>query len=226
MEAQEKLGIRYEHVSSPMRLNEDEFKLLADMRLQLEKWGDAPLSPILVQRLGDWCDEEVILARNFKRKRTFAEDDLAMSNLAPSPNPNASTTSHRTYHAPSPPPLEDLLPSRSHVNTVSYTHPPALNITHPQPQAQRQETSTDTINHRTTQQFAESEDSVYLGDFTSSFDLAFAKWLDEKNISKAVIGRLFKDPAMQPTTSKLSWKSVAKMKDRLKSVEFHEDDDE
>ncbi|KAH0385877.1 P-loop containing nucleoside triphosphate hydrolase protein, partial [Aureobasidium melanogenum] len=203
-------------------LNEEEVELLAEMRLQLEYRGNGPPTRAFVQNLGNWSDGQIIDALNSKRKRVSAEDDLAISNLAPLPNPNVSTTSRRMYYAPSPPPLEDLLPSPSMADTVSYSHPPALNITHSKPQVQRQQTS-NIVSHNITQQSPESEDSVYLGDFTSSFDLAFAKWLDEENISKAAIGRLLKDPAMQPITSKLSWKSVSKMKDRLESIEFHED---
>ncbi|KAG9859367.1 hypothetical protein KCU98_g106, partial [Aureobasidium melanogenum] len=221
---QENLGIRYEYVPNPVSVTEYEEGQVQHMKRHLALWGDAPLTPAFVQNLGNWSDEETIRALNSKRKRVLAEDDLAISNLAPLPNPNASTTSHRTYHAPSPPPLEDLLPGPSMANTASYSHPAALNTTHAPNHVQRQQTS-GTASHSITQQSPESEDSVYLGDFTSGFDLAFAKWLDEENISKAAIGRLLKDPAMQPITSKLSWKSVSKMKDRLKSIEFHEDSD-
>jgi len=107
-------------------------------------------------------------------------------------------------------------------NTVSYNPSPALNITHPQSQIQQQQTS-DTASQRIPRQSPESQDSVYLGDFTSGFDLAFAKWLDEENISKAAVGCLLKDPALQPITEKLSWTSVRQLKDRLESIEFHED---
>lgn len=141
-QSQESLGIRYDHVSSPDGLNEEEVELLAEMRLQLEYRGNGPPTRAFVQNLGNWSDGQIIDALNSKRKRVSAEDDLAISNLAPLPNPNASTTSHRTYHAPSPPPLEDLLPSPSMANTVPYSHPPALNITHPQPQVQRQQSQT------------------------------------------------------------------------------------
>ncbi|KAG9950541.1 hypothetical protein KCU85_g3443, partial [Aureobasidium melanogenum] len=218
-QVQEDLGIRYEYVLNPKLLNENEMEVVTEMRRQANKWGSIHLTPEVVQNLGNWSDGEILRVLNTKRKRTPAEDDLDVSNLAPLPNPNASIASHRTYHAPSPPPLEDLLASPSFTNTVNY--PPALNITHPQVHAQDQ--TSDTVNHSIPQQSLEIEDSVYLGDFTSSFDLAFAKWLDEENISKAAIGRLFKDPAMQPITSKLSWKSVSKMKNRLESVKFHED---
>lgn len=221
IEAQENLGIRYESVLNPVPLTEIETKLLAEMTRQAKNWGDTPLTPAIVQNLGNWSDDDIVRA---KRKRVSADDDLAISNLAPLPNPNASMTSHRTYHAPSPPPLEDLLPSPLSADTVSYVYPSALDITYPQPQVQRQQPpEMEVSGQNIIQQPPEGENSIYLGEFTSSFDLAFAKWLDEENISKAAIGRLLKDPSMQPITSKLSWKSVSKMKDRLESIGFHED---
>lgn len=220
------MRISYELVITPEPLNENETKVLAELRRQVKNWGDTPMTPAFVRNLGNWSDEDIVQALSSKRKRTSAEDDLATSNLVPLPHPNASTTSHRTYRAPSPPPLEDLLANSIFADTVSDTHPPALDITHPWLQAQRQETSTEIVSQSINQQSSESEASVHLGDFRSSFDLAFTRWLDEENVSKAAIGRLLKDSAMQPITSKLSWKSVTKMKERLESVDLREVVDE
>ncbi|KAG9563668.1 hypothetical protein KCU71_g5033, partial [Aureobasidium melanogenum] len=227
-DAQEKLDIMYDHVPDWAPISSDEQERVRVMKRQLLRWREYALGDLnrnFIRDLGDNSNNEFLANCQRKRKRSALENGVRESEMRSFLSQGVHADFRRTYHAPSPPPLEDLLsgPSNTGVSRNSLnSNSPGINNTHPhyQPQLSGQPSHQD--NDSTAQVLPGNEAPTNPGSFTSNFDLAFAKWVDEENISKAAIGRLLKDPAMRPITSRLSWKSVTKMKDRLESIEFHE----
>ncbi|KAH0291087.1 hypothetical protein M436DRAFT_67367 [Aureobasidium namibiae CBS 147.97] len=198
--AQEKLGLRYNFTPELEKRRHDESWCLNIMASYLWDWGDMWL-------LGDRALDEIIASR--KRKRdAAAEDDVRASKVAALPDTDASISSHGTHHAPHPPPLVNSGIDLPATNTIDSTCPPA------------QRPTSQHIQPNITQQSFTSQDSVYLGDFRSNFDFAFARWIDEGNITEAAIARLFKDPALAPLTQSLSWKSERQLEEKVDRLDF------
>ncbi|THW16329.1 hypothetical protein D6D23_08578 [Aureobasidium pullulans] len=219
-EAQEKLGILYDFVLNERRISQHDRVEIERMKKHLQLWGDRPLTQIFVWRLGDFSDEELMSVESKKRKRASVYSDTGPT--ASSPDVRASTSSQMTYHAPSPPPLHDLLPGPSTLGSsggLPHTYYPGIQALRNLPSSQNGPFAG--IRPPPTSASQTSSD-----EFTSDFDQAFAMWLDDENISKAAIRRLLNDPAMEPITSLLSWNSVGQMKEKLEGFETDEDEDE
>jgi len=190
------------------------------MKKHLQLWGDRPLTQIFVWRLGDFSDEELMSVESKKRKRASVYSDTGPA--ASSPDARASMNSQMIYHAPSPPPLHDLLPGPSTLGSsggLPHTYYPGIQALRNLPSSQNGTFAGVRPPPISTSQASSDE-------FTSDFDQAFAIWLDDENISKAAIRRLLNDPAMEPITSLLSWSSVGQMKEKLEGFETDEDEDE
>lgn len=219
-EAQEKLGILYDFVPNERRISQHDRIEIERMKKHLQLWGDRPLTWNFVWRLGDFSDEEFMSAESKKRKRASLYGDTGPA--ASSPDARASMSSQMTYHAPSPPPLHDLLPGPSTLGSsggLPHTYYPGI-------QALRNIPSSQNGPFAGIRPPPISASQASSDEFTSDFDQAFAIWLDDENISKAAIRRLLDDPAMEPITSLLSWSSVGQMKEKLEGFETDEDEDE
>ena len=193
--------LRYDYVPNERPITASEREDIEVMKQQIALW-DAPFTKEFTWYLGDKVNDRLIASGKRKRERdAAAEDDSRASKVTALSH--SVISSHGAYHAPSPPPLADLIPGLPPLHTVDdscpISQPPVLDITQ----------SDDT------QQRSRSEEAAYLGDFRSNFDLAFATWLDDENISKAAIGRLLKDPALAPLTQHLSWNSERQMKEMI-----------
>ncbi|THY33288.1 hypothetical protein D6C99_10404, partial [Aureobasidium pullulans] len=218
-EAQEKLGILYDFVPNERRISQHDRVEIERMKKHLQLWGDRPLTWNFVWRLGDFSDEEFMSAESKKRKRASLYGDTGPA--ASSPDARASMSSQMTYHAPSPPPLHDLLPGPSTLGSsggLPHTYYPGI-------QALRNIPSSQNGPFAGIRPPPISASQASSDEFTSDFDQAFAIWLDDENISKAAIRRLLDDPAMEPITSLLSWSSIGQMKEKLEGFETDEDED-
>jgi hypothetical protein len=196
-EAQKKLWIRYDYVPNERRINSYEHMEIGVMMRQLALWGTAPLTEKFIWRLGDRDNDELILASR-KRKRDAEKADERASKVAALSQ--ASINSHGTYHPLSPPPSSGLAPDLSMTSTVDYSCPPSQ-------QPVSHNTHTDIIQPPT-----QNYNVTYSENFSFGFEITFATWLDEENVSKAAIGRLLRDPVMAPLTRNLTWKSERQMR--------------
>ena len=205
VEAQKKLWLRYDYVPNERRISASNRADIAIMKRHLAEWN-VPWDEHFIYLLGDRALDEVIASR--KRKRDAAEDDVRASKVAALPSTDASISSHGAHYAPHLPPLANSEYDLPATNTIDSTCPSAQHLMsqHTQP--------------KITQQSPTSQDSVYLGDFRSNFDFAFARWIDEGSISQAAIARLFKDPALAPLTHSLSWKSERQLKEKVDRLDF------
>ncbi|THY36312.1 hypothetical protein D6D01_00541 [Aureobasidium pullulans] len=182
--------------------------------------GDKPLTWNFMRRLGDFSDEELMSAESRKRKRASVYSDTGPA--ASSFDARASTSSHMTYHAPSPPPLHDILPGPSTLGSsggLPHTYYPGI-------QALRNLPSSQNIPFTGVRPLPLFTSQASSDEFKSDFNQAFAIWLDDEDISKAAIRRLLNDPDIQPIASLLSWSSVGQMKEKLEGFETDEDEDE
>ena len=206
VEAQKKLWLRYDYVPNERRISASNRADIAIMKRHLAEWN-VPWDEHFISLLGDRALDEIIASR--KRKRDApAEDDLRASKMAALPSTDASISSHGARHAPRPPPLANYEYDLPATNTIDSTCPPAQ---HPISQH---------TQSNITPRFPTSQGSVYLGDFRSNFDFAFARWIDEGNVSEAAIARLFKDPALAPLTQSLSWKFERQLKEKVDRLDF------
>jgi hypothetical protein len=193
--------IRYDFIADQSCLTAFEHEDIETMKRQIAQW-DAPLTKEFIWYLGDRANDSLIASRKRKREQdTAAEDEPRATKVAALSH--SVISSYGAYHAPSPPPLADLISGLPPLHTANDSRPlsqePVFDIT-----------QSDDIPQR-----SRSQEAAYLGDFRSNFDLAFATWLDEENISKAAIGRLLKDPALAPLTQHLSWASEKQMKEMV-----------
>jgi hypothetical protein len=183
-------------VPNERRITASEHEDIGVMKRQLALW-DGPLPEKFVWRLGDLSNEELIM-KSKKRKRDAEKADERASKAAAISH--ASITSHGTYHPLSPPPSSDPAPSLSMTSTVDYSCPPSQ-------QPVSHNTHTNII-----QPPPQNYNLTYSENFSVGFEIAFATWLDEENVSKAAIGRLLRDPVMAPLTRNLTWKSEREMR--------------
>lgn len=212
-------------------LRNSEALLLENMRSQLKAWGKAPLTEEFMSNLGHSSNLELLERRNMKKRTISNRDfsgDLDDRNTSKKRSLlESDTTLPRKRNHTSGPLLLESLPGPSSKNTVrnqTSANPPSLDDAISQDR--RQPTA---VNEKFTEKFTNGmnfslEDSSPVGHGSARFDAAFASWLEGEKISKAAIGRLVKDPTLQPLTGLMT-------RDYMESLETNsgaqgEDEDE
>jgi hypothetical protein len=217
--SQDKIGIRFEYVRDMGTFSDAECILKRNMRSQLK--GKRYLTEEFVSNLGRSSDDEL-----FERRVSRMEDqkDLDSRNTSRKrslPDPDATHPNKKSSRSDSSP-LESL-PGPS---TIS----PTRNQNSANPSNLGNATSqnisqTDADNQGVANASNRSLEASEDADHGSiHFDAAFAAWLEGEKVSKAAIGRLVKDPTLQPLTDLMTRDYVESL--RINSGDEIEDEDE
>jgi hypothetical protein len=226
---QDKIGIRFEYVRDMGNFSDTECILKKNMRSQLR--GKRYLTEELVSNLGRSSNDELSERRDMEKRRVMNmenQKDLDSRNTLRKrslPDPDA-THSHKKSRRSDSSPLESL-PGPS-------TRSPTRNQNSANPSNLSNSTSQNTgepnadnqgVANESNRPLEASEDTDH---GSTRFDAAFAAWLEGEKVSKAAIGRLVKDPTLQPLADlmtrdyveSLRTDSADEVKDRDKDEEW------
>jgi hypothetical protein len=211
--SQDKIGIRFEYVRDMGTFSDAECILKKNMRSQLR--GKKYLTEEFVSNLGRSSDDELFERRDMERRRVSnmenqknldSRNTLRKRSL---PDPDA-THSHKKSRGSDSSPVETL-PAPSTIN-------PTSNQNSANPSNLSNSTSQNTSELNADNQGVanelnrppEASENTDRG--STHFDAAFAAWLESEKVSKAAIGRLVKDPTLQPLTDLMTRDYVESLK--------------
>ena len=198
-----------------------------DMRSQLEAWGSGPLTEEFVSDLGYPSNLKLLERRRLERMGPvgpYRESldgllDLDTPKKRPRLDADATPPSKRNRTSGSLPlgstnEPSSIGPTRNQVSANA----PGLDNTIAQNGRQLKAT-----NQRHEAGLS-GEDPSPKDDGTSRFDVAFSSWLKREKVSKAAVGRLVKDPTLQPLTDLMTRNYMESLE--LDSGDEIEDEDE
>jgi hypothetical protein len=223
--SQDKIGIRFEYVRDMGNFSDAECILKKNMRSQLR--GKRYLTEEFVSNLGRSSDDGLFERRDMEKRRVLEKEnqkDLDSGNTSRKrslPDPDA-THSHKKSRRSDSSPLESL-PEPSTINPTrnqNSANPSNLGNATSQNISQT-DADNQGVANASNRSLEASEDADH---GSTRFDAAFAAWLEGEKVSKAAIGRLVKDPTLQPLTDLMTRDYVESL--RINSGDEIEDEDE
>ena len=225
--SQEKIGIRFDYIRNIKGSFDSDRLFDENVRSQLKAWGQTPLTKEFVSNLGYPSNLELLETRRLEEMGPTGPYQESLDDLLDFDTPKKralldpnATPPRKRNRTSGPLPLESIREPSSIGPTMSQISASAPSLHNTTAQDERQLKATNQGHEAE----SSAKDPSPTNDGTSRFDVAFSSWLNREKVSKAAVGRLVKDPTLQPLTGLMTRNYIESLK--LDSGDEIEDEDE